>query len=139
MRKYLYVTFVLLLTLVLVSCDKSEPVESSPVDTVIEPVDLTVNVVETETINQNIYVHVVTNYTIDSLDLYTNLMNEIANNVYLDHYETIDGNLYHLTIYAYESQADYDASNDYFNVVYLINGSIDAPGLQLISILFTQE
>jgi hypothetical protein len=95
----------------------------------VTAVDLEVDII-LETISfDKITLHVLINFDFGNLDALANVVQTIATETYLDHFDHIDGNRYTLTIYAYQTQADYDSLDaTYGYQVFNIN-SIGNPGL----------
>ena len=76
-----------------------------------------------------IVIHVLIDFNFGNLLALSNVINLVANESYLDHFDQIDGNRYTLTIYAYKNEADYTLQNaSYGYHVFRIN-SIGNPGL----------
>jgi len=95
----------------------------------VTAIDLQVNLLMEKVTFDQIVIHVFIDYAFISLDGLTTVVQTIANESYLDHFDQIDGNRYTLTIYAYKNEADYTLQNaSYGYHVFRIN-SIGNPGL----------
>jgi hypothetical protein len=141
MKKLIYLTFLLLVSLVMVSCKDDEPtdptvVPTEPTEAPTEPVDITVSVLHEEVINNQIHLSImIANQNLTSAEL-LNLMNEVANEIYVDYFEEIDGRLFYLNISGFDALSSFNNEENphYGTYVYGINLGIDKPGLSFVRI-----
>lgn len=129
MKKFIFIFSLLFISLLLISCDNDEKEEP------IVPVDLSISVVHEEVINNQIHLSV-TILNVVELDDMAIIMNEIANEVYLDYFDEIDGRLFYLNISGYSTLVEFEGDDEplYGTYVYGINLGLDRPGLSFVRI-----
>jgi hypothetical protein len=129
MKKFIFIFSLLFISLLLISCDNDEKEEP------IVPVDLSISVVHEEVINNQIHLSV-TLLNVVELDDMAIIMNEIANEVYLDYFDEIDGRLFYLNISGYSTLVEFEDDEEplYGTYVYGINLGLDRPGLSFVRI-----
>lgn len=137
MKKLTYLIVLLLVSLFVVSCQDDTPTEpTEPTVIPVEPVDVTAAVLHEEVINNQIHLSImIANQDLTQAEL-LNIMNEVANDIYLDYFEEIDGRLFYLNISGFDALSSFqNEENPHYGIyVYGINLSIDRPGLSFVRI-----
>jgi len=122
MRKILYTLFILLAAIGLASCS----------DKVVDPVDVTVQVMSETMVSNQIEVHVVVPIDLSSMTELYEIALSISSQTYEKHFDAIGTDRYIMTIVLYQSSADYTSETaSYGQIVFVINDSITSPGLSI--------
>ena len=122
MRKLLYALFIFLTVIGLSSCKAK----------VVDPVDLTVDVVSETLVSHQIELHVVIPIDLASMDELNEIALSIGSQTYEKYFDTIGTDRYMMTIILYQSTADYTSkAPSYGQILFIINDSITSPGLSI--------
>ncbi len=86
---------------------------------------------QTSTWNSSSY-HVIVNAEIDDLEALEEIAYNVASQSYEQDFDLIGTNRYTLSFYFYTTQASFDnEDSDYGMIVFMVNDSLDNPGLSL--------
>ncbi len=122
MRKLLYSLFIFLTVIGLSSCKAK----------IIDPIDVTVEVVSETLVSHQIEVHVVIPIDLASMDELYEIALSISSQTYEKHFHTIGTDRYMMTIVLYQSTADYTSKTpSYGQILFIINDSVTSPGLSI--------
>lgn len=126
MKKIITLLFVLTIVLGLISCKPNDPTVA------LEPEDITVEILSETIVGTNINVQVAITIEVETLDELLEITLSIASQIYEKHFEMIDGKFYTLSVYLYQSEADFISNvNSYGYHMFNINQSLENPGLSL--------
>ena len=140
MKKLFYMLVLLLSMMFVASCKDNlptEPTEPTVIPTEpVEPVDVTLSVLHEEVINNQIHLSImIADQGLSEAELMM-IMNEVANQIYLDYFDDIDCRLFYLNISGFDALSSFqnDENPHYGIYVYGINLGIDQPGLSFVRI-----
>ena len=128
MKKIMYIFSILFVSLLIMGCqDKKDN---------LKPLDVDLTILNETVINHHIHIYVLIPMELDEEATLHQLMNELANEMYMDYLEEIDSRLFYLYLHGYDTQTAYDESDDpfYGTFVFGINLNVTRPGLSFVRV-----
>lgn len=128
MKKIMYIFSLIFVSLLLIGCQDNKEKNVS--------IDVDVTILDEAVINHHIHIYALIPSDMDDEASLHEIMNDLANQMYFDYLEQIDGRLFYLYLHGYDTQVAYEESDDpfYGTFVYGINLNITRPGLSFVRV-----
>jgi len=128
MKKIFYIFSLLLVSLLIVGCRDQKDKDIA--------LNVELLILDETVINHHIHISTLVPIDIEDEASLHHLMNELANEMYMDYFETIDGQLFYLYLHGYHSSVSFNEGDDPFfgTFVYGINLNVTRPGLSFVRV-----